>query len=201
MKKFLWILLAVIVSGLLIKKCINDNVKVKAEEEAKEEVIRVKTSEITNMVEVWDADYDWVKKLSHGEKIRIGNILTVDLEAVWLQDRPILFHGLITDISTYNEDLYVVTMKRGFGGKVYFTQEFKLLLLVEKAKIDQIRNSHPDIIEDFMVSNNIASIVSISSIDSETILNSDGDKEDIKIGKGRLLDLVYYVQKTVKLTT
>jgi hypothetical protein len=66
------------------------------------------------------------------------------------------------------------------------------LLLVEKAKIDQIRNSHPDIIEDFMVRNNIASIVSISSIDSETILNNDGDKEDIKIGKGRLMDLQYF---------
>lgn len=189
-KKLQWIFPVIIVFGYIITTCVDNNAKEKAEEEKKQKDISEKSSRIASMAQSWNADDSWVSQLSNGEKIKIGNIMVIDLEKVWLQNKPILFYGFISDISTYNEDFYVITMKRGYGGKIIIAQELRLLVIAEKAKIDHLRMSHPEITESFGRSN-IAAIVSISSINSQTTVDSDGDEKEIKIGNGRMIDLVY----------
>ena len=140
---------------------------------------------VAQMVSRTNANTDWEKTLLHGQNYRPGTILTVELESLWLQSRPILFHGLVKDISTMDNTQYVVVLKRSvFNNKNMFDTELHLSLNASKEQVDSLRSR---ISEDWE-NPGFAVVARINSIRSTSYLDADGFGVDVRIGNGDLID-------------
>jgi hypothetical protein len=110
MKKIIWTIVVLVIVGYLATSYFVN--KAKHERELAEELAETKRAEqklksaVVEMVSRRGAVDDWESHLSKGESVRLGPILTVELEKLWLGNRPILFVGAIKDVITYNESHY-----------------------------------------------------------------------------------------------
>jgi hypothetical protein len=161
----------------------------KAEAKKTEEKIKVSVSE---MVKRTNAIDNWEEKISKGENIRMAPIMTVELEHLWINDRPILFVGSIKDITSEGHDNYIVEIKQTlFNSKYFFGTELLLNLKCPKTKIDSFLRVHPDIFKNYGLINGVAVIAYIKNIETRTFLDKEDETREVKIGKGNLVDILY----------
>jgi Tfp pilus assembly protein PilO len=78
----------------------------KADRERRESIERSVKASVSKMVSQYDALSDWKEKLSQTKSLKTEKILSIDLERLWLVERPILFVGSIQDISTIDGQSY-----------------------------------------------------------------------------------------------
>jgi len=195
MKKILWIFVALAVGGYFL----NSNMESKAKREAQQaEANRIKEatqSAISEMVSRTGAIDDWESRLSKGESIRFEPILTIELEKVWLQKRPILFIGAIKDIATHSHTQYTVLVGRdsfgSFEHEYIFDTELQLSLLSDKKRIDSFLRKHPDLFKDYGLNNSVAVVARVNAIRTEHVSGEEGERQEVKIGDGALVDIVY----------
>ncbi len=126
--------------------------------------------------------------MSRGERFRFDPILTVELEQLWLQQRPILFVGSIKDIATHDNTRYEISVERGrYSSFDYmFETELQLSLLSEKEHIDYFLKNYPDIFKNYGFNNGVAVVARINAIKTTTILG-----EELKIGVGELVEILH----------
>jgi hypothetical protein len=161
----------------------------KAEAKKTEEKIKVSVSE---MVKRTNAIDNWEEKLSKGKNIRMAPIMTVELDHLWINDRPILFVGSIKDITSESHDNYIVEIKQTlFNSKYFFGTELLLNLKCSKTKIDSFLRVHPDIFKNYGLINGVAVIAYIKNIETRTFLDKEDETREVKIGKGNLIDILY----------
>ncbi len=162
----------------------------RAEEEKTE--LSTKTA-VSQMASRTNAVTDWGKNLSKGDKFRLEPILTIELERLWLQQRPILFIGAIKDIATHDQSHYTVLVERSlFGSFEYmFGTKLQLSLVSEKDRLDTFLNGHPDLFKDNGFNNGIAVVAHIDSIRTAYVPGEEGEREEVKIGDGELVDILY----------
>ncbi len=133
----------------------------------------------TNAVDNWEED------LRRGKQFRLEPILTVELERLWLTDRPILFAGAIKDIATIDKETYRMEIE---GSQ----SELRLSLQCQKRMIDLFLKEHPNLFkEDYVLKNDVAVIADIDEIETKIVSGSVGETEEIKVGKGKCIDLLY----------
>jgi len=197
MKKILWIIVAMLVVGYFVNVYVESKAKREKElVEAKkaEENLKSLNSAVAEMVSRSDAVDDWKKRLSKGESFRLGPIFTVELEKLWLGNRPILFIGAIKDVTTYDESYYTVLIEKSFlvGSLDYiFATKLQLSLRSPKKRIDTFFKQHPNLIKDGGFDNGVAVIARIKTIQATYTLGEDGDRKEIKTGEGELIDILY----------
>ena len=194
MKKVIWIIIVVLIGGYFF----NSYTESKAKQEAKRaEANRIKQATktaVSQMVSRTNAVNDWEASLRIGDKYyRFGPILTVELERVWLQQQPILFIGAIKDIATHDESNYLVLVEQSFFGrfKYKFGTELQLSILSSKGRIDEFLKQYPDQIKYSRFKNGVAVVARINSIRTTYIPGDDGEREEVKIGNGELVDIAY----------
>ena len=142
---------------------------------------------------------DWEKILSEGNGVRFEPILTIDLEKLWLTARPILFVGALKDVATYNEENYTVRIERSIFTKrtvlsnfgFIFDTELELLLHSPKSKIDSFLKEHPTLFKNLGFNNGIAVVAQIRSVRTAYFSGENGEREEVKIGEGELLEILY----------
>jgi hypothetical protein len=186
-------LVALLVGGYFVKSHIARKTKEAAEtaqEERIKESIRAAVAQLakrTNAVENWD------EILSKGNRYRFQPILTVELENLWLTDRPILFAGKIKDIVTKDTQNYLVEIERRLLGSFenMFATNLRLVLQCPKPMIDSFLNDHPDLFKGIGLDNRVAVIASITEIETKTEPGSEDEAKEIKIGKGKCIDILY----------
>lgn len=193
MKKVLWIIVALAVGAYFVNSYLENKVKREAERaEAKriEEATRTTVSAIVSRTGAVD---DWERRLSKGERFRSEPILTVELEQLWLQNRPILFVGAIKDIATYDESHYTVLVERSlFSSFDYmFGTELQLSLRATKPRIDSFLEEHPGLFKDYGFNNGVAIIADVKAIQSAYVPGEEGGRDEVKIGKGELVDIIF----------
>ncbi len=193
MKKVIWIIVVLVVAGVLVNSYIQKRGKEKADRAEAERIEKNIRSSVSTMVSKSNAIDSWEQKLSRGERYRYDPILTIELEKHWLVDKPILFIGAINDIATHDESHYLVSVERSlFGSFDYlFDTELQLSLISKKDQIDFFLNKYPDLFKDYGFNNGIAVIANINSIRTINILGEEGERNEVKIGEGELLDIVY----------
>ena len=176
----------------LIRICWNkpDAKPERAEAARIEQVTKVSVSEMATRT---NAVSDWKENLSKGDSFRFEPILTVELERLWLQQRPILFVGAIKDIATHDQTQYVVMVERSlFSSFDYmFETELQLSLLSDRDRVDHFLTEHPELFEDYGFNNGVAVVARIKSIRTSHFLGEEGQREEAKIGDGELLDILY----------
>ena len=193
-KRAIAIILIVLIGGYFINKYFENKARKEAERaEAKriEETIRASVSEMvrrTNAIDTWE------KVLTKG-RFRLERILTIELERLWLAGRPILFIGAIKDVVTVDKENYRIEIERslfsGLGLEHMFMTELQLTLQCSKQKVDLFLTEHPNLFKDFGFKNGVAVVADINEIDTKLISSAEGERQEIKIGKGKCIDMIY----------
>ena len=193
MKKIIGIIIVIVVSVYFINSYIENKAKREAERERSERIEQATRLAVAEMATRTNAVEDWETLLSNGEEFRSEPVLTVELERLWMQQRPILFVGAIKDIATQDQSHYVVVVERGlFGGdNHFFSTELQLSLVSSKGKIDSSLKEHPELFKDNGVNNGVAVVARIDSIKTTNVPGENGEQEDVKIGNGELIEIIY----------
>lgn len=143
------------------------------------------------LVEKHNAVDSWDQELSRGEPARIAPILTMDLEKVWLTDRPILFIGKIVDIKTEDKADYRLIVERDLYlaaalSRSVLRTPLRVSVLCPKTMIDSFIAANPDYID---AGNGVALIAKIDAVYDLASEGRDSERSGEKVGKGSGLDL------------
>lgn len=193
MKKIVWIIIVVAVGGYFINSYMENKAKREAERAKEEKIALATKTAVSQMASRANAVTDWETNLSKGDKFRFEPILTIELERLWLQQRPILFIGAIKDIATHDQSHYTVLVERSlFGSFEYmFGTELQLSLISEKDRLDTFLKEHSELFKDNGFKNGIAVVAHIDSIRTAYVPGEEGEREEVKVGDGKLVDILY----------
>lgn len=183
-KLFVAISLLIIVAGVTI------GVQKRNEEEArkqqhlaaqakKETIIRLKAKEL-------DADYSWLKKV---DALTSGgtNLMTFQLEKLWIISKPILFLGEIEDIQR-EEKGYRIKIKNSFHEPIPFI-ELNLSISCPTDVTEGFLSYMESHKEEFDYEKPVAIFAKINSVVNEKKL-INRNMEDAKLGVGKCLALL-----------
>lgn len=198
-KRIIIILIVVAIGGYFINDYYQGKAKEKREEIAQEAALQEKRearhAAIDQMVSKYNAVNDWEDKLreeSAGKKKYKEEIVTMELETLWLINRPILFKGRIKDISTLDTDNYLMTL----DGRWKTGTQWALTLKSPKTMIDSFLSTHPKATSHRFT---VAVIAKISKIDTNYHVTEEGYGEDKTIteektitGIGQCIDIILY---------
>jgi hypothetical protein len=193
MKRVIWIILALLVGAYFVNSYLSNKAKKAAEKAEAEQIRNATKAVVAELVKRTNADENWEKELSKGERFRLEPILTVELERLWLTGRPILFVGAIKDIATIDQENYRIEVERSLFSsfRCMLGTELRLTLQCPKKSIDSFLKEHPDLFKDCGWKNGVAVIADINEIETTIIAGSEGEREEIKIGKGKCIDILY----------
>ena len=191
MKRIAWITVAAAVVAYFANSHATKKARrevVRVEEERKNQTTKTAVSQMTLRT---NAVSDWEASLSNGKRFRLEPILTIELEKLWLQQRPILFTGPIRDIATRSESEYAVSIDKAPYSRFMFMGDLQLSLHCNKSLIDSLLDDYPDLFKNHGRRNSVAVVAHVNSISSFSILDEEGYREEIKVGDGELLDIIY----------
>ena len=157
--------------------------KMEAKKAKKERIAKDVSTAVAQLIKRYSA-FDWVKDIESRKEFG-DPILTVELEQLWLTDRPTLFIGTIEDISTFDQEYYMIKFQ-GFDG---VRANYELALKCPKQKVNSLLEEHPDLAEG--VTSGVAVVANIDKIKTVIVPGYDGGKENIRIGEGKSIDMVY----------
>lgn len=193
MKKIVWIIIVIVVGGYFINSYMENKARREAERAEEERIEQATKTAVSQMASRTNAVTDWEVNLSKGEKFRFEPILTIELERLWLQQRPILFIGAIKDIATHDQSHYTVLVERSlFSSFEYmFGTELQLSLISDKDTLDDFLKEHRDLFKDYGFKKGIAVVAHINAIRTTYVPGEEAEREEIKIGDGKLIDILY----------
>ncbi len=163
---------------------------VKKREEA---VPRTMTQVIsTDLVRKNAANDSWDRELCQGQPARQTPVLTMELEKVWLTDRPILFVGKIADVRLEGGDDRLIVDRDMFWAAMLsrplLTTGLRISVVCPKAVMDAFVAANPDYLDP---GNGIAIVAKIESVDSgPTTGGAESGPAAAKIGHGKVVDLL-----------
>jgi len=193
MKRIILIVIALLVGSYFVNSFLDSKSKrqsVKTIENKKDDAIR---SSVSDMILKSHAIDKWDKILSKDEAYRDSPIFTIELEKLWLKTQPILFVGVIRDITSYNETTYTVLIERSFYGQFEYTFDTNLQISVHSSKeqIDRFLEQNPTLFKDNYFNDNVAVIAHINNIRNEYFITDEGVRRETKIGEGKLVDILH----------
>lgn len=149
-------------------------------------------SSIQQSVVKFNAETDWVQKLNKDDSRYVDiPVLTYDLERVWITEKPILFTGKISDIKIKNESEYIVIISRDFlVNKTNFQTDIELSVTASKDGIDSFIKIY-DAIGEYSFDKGVAVIAKINSVTTQYLLDKDNNKNEVKTGNGKMLDIQF----------
>jgi hypothetical protein len=199
MKRIIIILILVAVGGYFVYDYYQGKVKEKNEKIAQNAEYDKKREErqaaVAQMVSKYNASVDWMNKLQEGRTGKRTKILTMELENLWLINRPILFNGRIKDISNLDASNYIITLdglRRGgaaLAGVSSVRPKLALSLKSQKNMVDSLLSTHPEVLSGYFSS--VAVIAKINKIETRYSKTEDGDEEEIKTGVGQCIDILF----------
>jgi len=148
-------------------------------QEKKDSFIRLKATEL-------DADYSWMKKV---DALTSGgaNLMTFQLEQLWITSKPILFLGEIEDIQREGKG-YNIKIKNSLHEPSLFF-EINLSISCPAEITEGFVRYMEENKDEFDFIKPIAIITKISSVISEKKI-SEGKLNDVKVGIGQCLALL-----------
>jgi hypothetical protein len=150
-------------------------------------------SGLNRLVSQYNAIDNWEEILSKGNKTSASKIMTIELERIWLNEKPILFIGTIEDISTIDNTTYRIRLGRGLYRRIeyIFFTEFGLELRCSKSEVDDFLKGHPSLFTGIEIFSSVAVIAKINQIKTEFYSGSEGSRKEMRIGVGDCLAIVY----------
>jgi hypothetical protein len=194
MKRVITIIVAILVCTYFITGYFENRAKKQAEKLKTEQKEKTLKTAVMQLVTNTNAVCSWEKDLCKGERFRLEPILTIELEQLWLVNRPILFIGSVEDISTSDQEQYWIKIERNMlVSQDYnmFGSKLQLMLQCPKQKIDSFLKEHPELFKNSGFNNGVAVVAVIDKIETVKESNFEGESEEVKIGKGKCVDIIY----------
>ncbi len=146
----------------------------------------------TDLVRKNAANDSWDRELCQGQPARQAPVLTMELEKVWLTDRPILFVGKIADVRSEGGDDRLVVDRDMYWAAMLsrplLTTDLRISILCPKALLDAFIAANPDYLDP---GNGIAVVAKIDSVETVPEAGSaEGGRPSAKTGRGKAIDLV-----------
>jgi hypothetical protein len=191
-RRVIWAMVIVLIAAYFIYNYLENKSKKEREKAETKKIEEVVKASVGKVVKSTNAIDNWEEPLSKGEGFRMAPILTVELEHLWIADRPILFVGAIKDIITEDKENYIIEIERSlFNFKYIFGTELFLELKCPKGKIDSFIKENPDILKNSCFRNGVAVVADIKKIETKTIPDKEDGTREVKIGKGNCIEIVY----------
>ena len=193
MKKALSIVALIAMVAYFVNSHIQEGARRDTERAEAERIERQTRLNVSEMIVRTNSSDDWDETLSQGQSFRSVPILTVELERLWLQNRPILFIGAIKDIATHDNARYRLIIERSlFSSLEYmFETELQLSLLADIDQIDKLLDEYPEIFEDYGFNNGVAVAAQIESIETVRYAGEEGQLWEARVGHGELVEMLY----------
>ena len=102
--------------------------------------------------------------------------------------------GSVGDISTLDDHNYILRIEKSLLSslELVFMTDLALELECSKDVVDSFLEDNPNLLSGYLLlEDQIAVVAKISRIGTKVFLSEEGTKEEMKIGKGRCLDLLY----------
>ena len=189
----IWLILAAVVAGGLVYLYIENEAKKERAAAAKEATYQQLVSTILDTAEKFKADTSCNDELffkADGATFH-DKIMTVDVQKCWLQNRPILFRGALTDVAQLDNDNYTIFVESNMPGG---SKKLRLILKCKKDIMDGYRIlvkksqlSKKDWEKDFD-KDGVAVIANVLKVSSSG-LDDNKNTTDAKIGYGDCLAL------------
>lgn len=190
-KRLVWLSVILLVGGFMVSNYFEKRSKEEAEATQARKLEETTRSAVAAMVARTNALDSWGTTLSNGMPDRVEPVLTVELQRLWLQGRPILFVGSVKDIAIRDDTYYDVLIKSSLWGRPQFITDVQLSLRGEREKVDSFLKDHPDLFGAYGFNNGVAVVAMIQTIRTDSIRDAAGDREDVKIGEGNLVEILY----------
>ena len=192
MGKYIWITFWIAIITFFIFQYIEKSEKDEANRIQREEHQLNIKNKISDLLKKTNANYQWNKELAKGESFRLEPILTIELEKVWITKTPISFKGRIKDITTENNESYIVDFKQSIMTEYnLFNTDLELRMTAPKSIIDRLLEKYPTLLTENQYDDNIIVIAKITSIEKKYIQSDDNVVKDVKVGIGEILDIMY----------
>jgi hypothetical protein len=173
--------------------------ELKTEQERVQKLRESTRAAINKTVSNFDAISNWDEKLS--EIVGDREILTMELQQLWLTGRPILFMGSVEDVAKNedDQDTYSISMFYAFNNKFDFRSRLVLSLRCQKILLDAFLKQHPKVLSG---ESDIAVIANINKVNTHfrkvvRIYKKEHEKEDREeyeqrefVGVGLSLDII-----------
>ncbi len=150
--------------------------------EAEQQVVRTKINEFQKKTK---ADASWIRSIDRASNNLFQPIYAVDLENVWLIDKPILFTGRLNNVSTETESDYALSVE----SSDVLSPKIRLDISCEKSKVASVITEIKSDVKSIQPSG-IVLAASITKIKSVTE-NLDEDTETVFYGQGKCIDIAY----------
>lgn len=146
--------------------------------------------EALTMAEAHRAVIDWDRALCVEGQYRESPILRLELERLWLTGRPILFLGVLRDVSSKSQDTYAVLVDRTpLLLDIDFTTRLELHLDAPKDLLDALLAGHPNLLSGPGIDAGVAVVAKVSRIDAASDIGADLESVETRSGVGELLDI------------
>jgi hypothetical protein len=190
-KKLIVAVILVAVAAYLVNNWLKDRKEKQAALDARKRHSEEIVNSVDSIAKESNAIGNWDIVLTRGDSsFRYTPVLTIELQKLWLVDRPILFVGKICDVSRESDSLYVVTVQRGdLGSKVhFFGTELFVSLRCSKSLADTILATMIPV--DWTNSNGVAVVARIARVLSTRQFDKEGEAIQTITGEGDLLAIV-----------
>ena len=190
--RLLFVLVVLAIVAYLVNGYLERIALEKADRERRESIERSVRASVSKMVSQYDALSDWQEKLSQTKSLKTDKILSIDLERLWLIERPILFVGSIQDISTMDGQFYRVRMKshRPADPSRLSLAQLGLELKCAQTMLDSFMEAYPNLLAGPAFPNGVAVIAKIAEIKTRAV-SGEESKDELRIGVGDCLDMTY----------
>ena len=160
------------------------------ESKAKERAAQIK-EKISSVAKKHDAVVDWSSRLAQGERFRMSPILTTELQDLWVTGRPILFIGSISDIARTSTDSMSLFIAYGAldQAHMFLGTDLRIRIQCNRALSEPLLAAARDPSR-MALNSDIAVVAVISSIESSTERDSEGNTPRIHTGIGQCIDVV-----------
>jgi hypothetical protein len=176
-KRLIFVFTVLAIVAYLVNSYLERIAKEKADREGRETIERSVKASVGKMVSQYNAVSDWREQLSQRQSSKTEKILSVQLERLWLVQRPILFIGSIEDISTIDGQTYRIRIQSSRSSETM---------------LDSFLEAHPNLFSGSGpgLKNGVAVIAKIGQIKTHVILGKEV-KEELRMGVGDCLDMTY----------
>ena len=146
----------------------------------------------TDLVRKNAANDSWDRELCQGQPARQAPVLTMELEKVWLTDRPILFVGKIADVRSEGGDDRLIVDRDMYWAAMLsrplLTTGLRISVICPKAIMDAFVAANPDYLD---AGNGIAVVAMIDSVETgPTTGAAEGVPAPARVGRGKVVDLL-----------
>ena len=177
LKKF-WLPLVFLLTILyFVNSMYQSNIESKRKEAARvQQQLAIENSEL-DAIRRANANYKWIGKYISDIP---GQIFTADLEKDWLNGQPIFFPGYIADISSLDNNQYLLTIK--YLKPFYLIPGTTLKLECEKPMVDEFLRANPSVRSKDAGEQGMAVIASIAKVGI--------DESKHLVGSGKCVELL-----------